>query len=92
MSSWVTLDASFRYVPSFPPSLLVVTNFARTLDGEDGTSTREGCLHVVVAFLSALPKTVEIISVNLSQVGVGGEGGPGWSRVVQSFISSPASW
>lgn len=41
----------------------MVTNFAHNLGGEDGISAGDGCLHVVVAFLSALSKIAEIIPV-----------------------------
>jgi len=44
--------------------LLVVTNLAHHLDGEDGISARDGCLHAVVAPLPVLPKTADTISIS----------------------------
>lgn len=78
-------------VPSFPPSLLVVINFAHALDGEDKTLAVDGCLHVVVAFLSALPKIAETILVLAADSGCQGQKGSGWSRVEQSSIPSLGS-
>ena len=54
-------NAPVNHAPSFSPSLLIVTNFAHNFAGEDEISDRDGCLHVVVAFLSALPKIAETI-------------------------------
>jgi len=54
-------NALVSHAPSFSPSLLTVTNFAHHFAGEDEISDGDGCLHVVVAFLSALPKIAETI-------------------------------
>ena len=51
------------HTPSLSPSLLIVTNFAHNVSGEDEISDGDGCLHVVVASLFALPKIEETISM-----------------------------
>ena len=57
-------DALIYHSPSFSPFPLDVMNFAHNLDGEDGISAGDGCLHVVVASLSALPKIAETIPMS----------------------------
>lgn len=56
-------NALVSHTPSLSPFLLTVTNLAHNFDGEDGVSNGDGCLHVVVAPLFALPKFAETISM-----------------------------
>lgn len=58
-----TSNVLVGHTPSLSPFLLIVTNFAHNFAGEDGISDGDGCLHVVVASLFALPKIVETISM-----------------------------